>query len=184
MASSNNALGGSAAPSGSAAPGSPSSTLLSRILQSDQVICVAYTDEFSVGGKSLVDLKLGCRHGVISSNQDVLKNAPLGSLAIVTSQSGHFVMGLVGEHISGPCLVWRDEGGSTFKYAREFTPITDVLLRKAIQPAWEATCEIHETPKRAMNMFNSRFCSNGRWYMEALHAALRLGIFPLRTDLD
>jgi hypothetical protein len=158
-----------------------SPSLKDLALKATQVICVAYTDAFSVGGQSLVDLQLGCRHGVVSSNQDVLKNAPTGSLAVVTSQSGHFVMGLVGEHISGPCTVWRQEGGSIFKYAREFTPITDVLLRKAIQGAWEATCEIHDTEKRAMYMFNSRFCSNGRWYMEALHSAIEHDVFPIST---
>jgi hypothetical protein len=185
MASSNDALGGSAAPSGSAAPGSPpSSTILSRILQSDQVICVAYTDEFSVRGKSLVDLKLGIRNCVVSSNQAVLKNAHMGSLAVVTAQSGHFVIGILGEHTDGPCLVWRNEGGSTFKYAREFTPVTDVLLRKDIRSAWEATCEVYASTKRPLNLFNSRLCGYGTWYMEALHAALRLGVFPLRTDLD
>ena len=159
-----------------------STTLKDLALTATQVICVAYTDAFSVGGQSLIDLQLGCKHGVVSSNQDVLKNAPTGSLAIVTSQSGHFVMGLVGDHIPTPCTVWRKEGGSTFKYAREFTPITDVLLRKAIQPAWEKTCDVHETPKRAMYMFNSRFCSNGRWYMEALHSAIAHNVFPIRTS--
>jgi hypothetical protein len=156
-----------------------STSLKDLALKATQIICVAYTDEFSVGGHSLVDLQLGCRHGVVSSNQDVLKNAPSGSLAVVTSQSGHFVLGLVGDHLASPCRVWRDNGGSTFKYAREFTPITDVLLRKSFMGAWEATCAIHETEKRAMYMFNSRFCSNGRWYMEALHSAIALGVFPL-----
>jgi hypothetical protein len=84
-----------------------STTLKDLALTATQVICVAYTDAFSVGGQSLIDLQLGCKHGVVSSNQDVLKNAPTGSLAVVTSQSGHFVMGLVGDHIPGPCTVWK-----------------------------------------------------------------------------
>ena len=160
-----------------------STNLKNLALEATQVICVAYTDEFSVGGQSLIDLQIGCRHGVVSSNQALLKNAPTGSLAIVTSQSGHFVMGLVGDHIAGPCIIWRKEGGSTFKYARTFTPITDVLLRKTIKDAWEATCEIHPTEKHAKYIFHSRFCGNGRWYMEALRAAIKHDVFPIRKGL-
>jgi hypothetical protein len=92
------------------------------------------------------------------------------------------VIGILGEHIEGPCLVWRKEGGSSFKYARTFTPITDVLTRKAVRSAWEATCEVYEVTKRPINLFNARLCGYGEWYMGALHSAIKHGIFPLRTS--
>jgi hypothetical protein len=158
-----------------------STNLKSLALEATQIICVAYTDEFSIGGQSLIDLQLGCRHGVVSSNQAVLKKTPSGSLAVVTSQSGHFVIGIVGDHLSGPCLVWRKEGGSTFDYARSFTPITDVLLRSSVRGAWEATCATHDVPKRSINLFNSRLCGYGTWYMSALHSAIEHEVFPIRT---
>ncbi len=154
---------------------------MSISLKVTQVICVAYTDAFSVGGQSLIDLQLGCRHGVVSSNQPVLKKAQTGSLVVVTAQSGHFVIGFLGDHIPGPCLVWRKEGGSSFKYARGFTPITDVLLRSTVRSSWEATCEIHEVTKRPINLFNSRLCGYGTCYAKALCAALELGVIPARS---
>jgi hypothetical protein len=157
-----------------------STSLKDLALQATQIICVAYTDEFSVGGHSLIDLQIGCKHGIVSSNQAHLDNAPSGSLAVVTSQSGHFGLGLVGAPLPSASHVWRDKGGATFKYAREFTPITDVLLKKEIKGAWEATCEVYETEKCAKNMFHPYFCGkDGRWYMKALHAAIALGVFPV-----
>ncbi len=174
------AHGAGAAHSGTASPGS---SLKDLALQSTQVICVAYTDKFSIDGQSLIDLQHGCKHGAVSSNQAVLKTARTGRLATVTAPSGPFPIRPPRAHPTAPALIWRKEGGSTFKYARAFTPITDVLLRSTVRPAWEATCDVHEVTKKPLNLFNSRLCGYGTWYMEALHSAFQHNVFPIRTAI-
>ena len=123
-------------------------------LNSSQVICVAYADKFSIDGKSIIDLEVGCKNGVVSSNQDVLDRADLGSLAIVTSQSRHFVIGVLGKHIE-ECKLWKDQGGHMFKYAREFTPITSITPIQAFIEKWKAICDVQEVQKQPKNMFNA-----------------------------
>ncbi len=162
-------------------PPKMSDTLKSLALQASKVICVAYTDEFSIDNQSLIDLQVGCKHNAVSSNQDVLHNAPVGSLAVVTAQSGHFVIGILGEDLETPCRIWRKDGGKVFKYARKFTPITDVMLRASVMDAWTATCDVYEVDKQSKYLFHSRFCGYGHWYIPALHAAIKHGVFPLRT---
>jgi hypothetical protein len=146
-----------------------------------QVVCVAYTDEFSIDNNSLTDLHVGCTHGVVSSNQTVLDRATSGSLAIVTSQSRHFVIGILGDSTER-CNVWSSRGGHVFKYTRLFTPITDILPIASIRSAWIATCEIHEVSKDPMKLFHSRFCGYGLPYITALKIALNLGIIPARAN--
>lgn len=150
-------------------------------LRSTEVVCVNYTDQFSIDGNSLNDLQVGCKHGAVSSNQTELKKAENGSLAIVTSQDGHFVVGLLGDHIIGPCTVWRQEGGGLFKYARKFTPITDVLLKKTVRATWEAVCDVHDVKMKPIYLFNQRFCKYGSSYIDAMHDAIKHGVFPMRT---
>ena len=145
-----------------------------------QMICVAYTDEFSINNNSLNDLEIGCMHGVVSSNQVVLKKAMNGSFVVITAQSGHFVIGVLGDHIDVPCRLWSTNGGHTFKYARNFIPITDILTRASVKVQWDVTCEVYEVPKNPNNAFHSRWCGYGSWYMDAMKAALNLGVIPLR----
>lgn len=156
-------------------------SLKQRALQSTQVVCVAYTNEFSVRGNSLIDLQIGCRHNRVSSNQDVLDRATSGSLAVVTSQCRHFVIGILGDH-DNECRVWKESGGRVFKYSRVFTPITDVLPIASVLDAWRAACEIHEVVQKSKNLFHSRFCGYGTWYVPALHSAIEHGVFPVRSD--
>ena len=150
-------------------------------LNSSQVICVAYADKFSIDGKSIIDLEVGCRHGAVSSNQEVLNRAESGSIAIVTSQSRHFVMGILGKHIE-ECNVWKREGGSMFKYAREFTPITNILPIESFMEKWKGICDVEEVQKQPKNMFNARFCGYGSWYIKALHSAIEYNYLPIRTS--
>jgi hypothetical protein len=190
MTTNNPTLGGGAAHSGTATPGSVSSTsppaspssLKDLALKATQIICVAYTNEFSVSNNSLVDLQIGCRHKVVSSNQDVLDRALNGSLAVVTSQSGHAVVGLLGPTIPD-CKVWSDLGGGFFKYAREFTPVTNVFPIAHVLGKWQAVCDVHDVTKKPRFLFHSRFCGYGTWYVPAIHDALRHEIFPIRSLL-
>lgn len=194
MASTNMTLGGGVAQSDQAAPGSSSSSnslpasnssLKELALNSTQVICVSYTDPLSVGNNSFIDLQISCRHNVVSSNQTELDQAEQGSLAIVRCSSKkdgcYAVIGLLGPHVPD-CKVWADRGGGFFKYAREFTPVTDVFPIDSIKDKWNATCQVHEVTKNPKNMFNMRFCKLGRWFIPALHDALRLGVFPSRSS--
>jgi hypothetical protein len=142
-----------------------------------QVICVAYTNAFSVDNNSLIDLQIGCRHNVVSSNQSVLDRAEIGSLAVVTSQTGHMVIGVLGSTITN-CKVWAGAGGHSFKYAREFTPITDVVPIALVRDKWASVCDVHGVSKKPNYLFHSRFCGYGTWYIPALLDALRFGIFP------
>ena len=146
-------------------------------LKATQVICVAYTNAFSVDGDSLVDLQIGCRHNVVSSNQSVLDRAEVGSLVVVTSQTGHMVIGVLGAAIIN-CNLWTRLGGHSFNYAREFTPITDIVPIALVRDKWIAVCDVHEVSKQPRYLFHSRFCGYGTWYVPALHDALRFGIFP------
>jgi hypothetical protein len=144
----------------------------------NQVICVAYTDNFSVCSDSNIDLKIGCEHKIVSSNQIVLNNATEGSLVIVTSESRNFVIGILGKHIKH-CALWLNHGGHVFKYAREFTPITNIIHISVIIEKWLATCEVFETSKNPKLLFNSRLCGYGVPYIPALIACLKCGIIPL-----
>jgi len=153
-----------------------------EIARATQVVCVAYTDKFSVNNDSLNDLQIGVAHNMVSSNQTVLKKANVGSLAIVTSQSGHCVIGILGEHLDRVCDAWANNGGHVFKHARHFTPITDVFVRKSIMTEWEDVCEVYAVTKKSYNLFNSRLCGYGLWYVSALQAAIRYGMIPMRKS--
>ncbi len=144
-----------------------------------QVICVAYTNKFSVDGNSLIDLQIGCKHNAVSSNQTVLDRADSGSLAVVTSQTGHMVIGVLGPKIPD-CNVWAHAGGRSFKYAREFTPLTDIVPIDLVRDKWASVCDVHEVTKKPNYLFHSRFCGYGTWYVTALRNALQFGIFPPR----
>lgn len=153
-------------------------TLKQLAMNATKIVCVAYTDQFSINNKSILDLEVGCKHNIVSSNQDVLNRIESGNLVIVTSQCRHFVIGIVGKHIEG-CTTWQNEGGHIFKYAREFTPLTDVLSIATIMGQWKATCEILEVEKDPKHLFHSRFCGYGTWYMSALHSAIHFGVIPI-----
>jgi hypothetical protein len=158
-------------------------TMKTAIAHATQVVCVAYTNEFSVNNDSLNDLQIGVAHGIVSSNQTVLKKARVGSLVVVTSQSGHCVVGILGDHLDRVCNVWANNGGHVFKHARHFTPITDVFLRAPVMTAWAAACDARGVAKKPYNVFNSRLCGYGTWYVPALQAVIEDGIIPVRKSV-
>ena len=144
------------------------------------VVCIAYTDNMSVEGSSRRDLEIGCENNMVSSNQEVLDRAAEGSLAIVTSQSDDFVIGIVGKSVEN-CGVWEKEGGHRFRYARVFTPVTDILSKKEYSEKWDAVCQVLGcSGKNPKYLFHSRFCGYGTWYIPALTSALKCGVIPTK----
>lgn len=127
------------------------------------VVCVAYTNKYSVGHKSVQDLHIGITAKTVASNQDVLDRTPDGSYVIVTCQddrgrpNSKCVIGRLGGH-RGPAVMWkefarttRQTGGHVWSFAREFTPLTPVLSVAALRKEFDI-------PR---NLFNSRLCGYG-----------------------
>lgn len=126
------------------------------------VVCVAYTNKYSVGHKSEQDLLVGILGKAVASNQPVLDRTPDGSYVIVTCQDekgrlSKCVIGRAGRHRE-PTMMWkefaritRQEGGHVWKCAREFTPLTPVLSVHTLR-------EEFDIPQY---MFHSRLCGYG-----------------------
>jgi hypothetical protein len=126
------------------------------------VVCVAYTNEYSVGHKSEQDLLIGIMGKAVASNQKVLDRTPDGSYVIVTCQDDRgrlskCVIGRLGGHRS-PTVMWKEfaritgqTGGHVWKYVRDFTPLTPVLSVHALR-------EEFYVPR---SLFNSRLCGYG-----------------------
>ena len=189
MASTNMTLGGGVAQSDQAAPGSSSSSnslpasnssLKELALNARQVMCVSYTDLDSVGGNSLIDLQVGYAHKVVSSGQTRLNAAANDSLVVVRSKT-HAVVGVIGDRIP-TCTLWADRGGKKFKYSRQFTPLTGIFPIDSIRDKWRAICELHNVEKNPQLLFHPTYC-DATAYVPALHDALRLDYFPIRTSM-
>lgn len=132
------------------------------------VVCVAYTNEYSVGHKSEQDLLISFLAKAVASNQPVLDRTPDGSYVIITCQDkkgrvSQCVIGTVGAHRE-PTSLWRtfarmtgQEGGHTWKYCRDFTPLTPVLSVHALREEADPAMKRHVD-----RMFNSRFCAYGQ----------------------
>ncbi len=144
-------------------------------LSPKRIVCVGYSDAFSVGGKSLIDLQLGDKTGRVASNQIVLDRAEPGDLVVVTSQCRHFTVGVLNSPVT-ECTVWTEAGGHAWKYAWSYTPITSIAPIKQFRSTWAAICAVHEVPdSKVNNLFNSRLCGYGEIYINALVDALSRG---------
>lgn len=155
----------------------PRSALKTAALAATQVICVNYSDKNSTDGNSLIDLQLGYRYGEVAAGRSSeLRGAKNGSLVVVTS-SEHFMIGILG-CVRGTSTAWKN---CTYDYAREFTPITDILPRTSVPPQWKDIRIEYEISEPHRSIFSSRNCGYGEWCINAFREAIDRDIFPVRS---
>jgi len=126
-------------------------------LQPKRVLCIGYADSASIDNKSINDLRLGHRNGIVSANYPQLNTADAGDLVIIRSQDRHFAIGVLRERLVD-CRMWAAAGGRVWKYTWSYTPLTGIMPIETFLAIWRQTCVAHGVlnPEK---MLSARSCS-------------------------
>jgi hypothetical protein len=132
--------------------------------------CVTYTDNWSAGHSSYIDLELGAQHCVVGSSSNSLKNKKPGDIVIITATKDgvrHFTIVKLGERTAS--TLWADAGGLQWDHNFSYEPLTEI---RALTPELKLVCNrlCTEAGLNPDMLMNSRFCSAK--YLPVVHSLL------------
>lgn len=137
--------------------------VLGMITSATKFFTVTYTDEYSAGGSSYMDLTITHSDRVVGCGNKRFGTAENGDIALVKASYGKgkkkrdvFCIGVIGKSIPS-CHKWFERGGHIWPFNYYFTPITPIIERESINADVVRTCE--KTGVKKTCIFNSRFAS-------------------------
>ena len=128
-----------------------------------KLMCVSYTDECSVGKKSMNDLKISFERGILAAGSTRLAKFGAGDIVIITANEEKtrkcFVARIISP-VAVPFRDWVDQGGHVWTYNFLIDPISDILeVTNKNELSMKIKEKCRDLNQKENNLFNSRFCS-------------------------
>ena len=127
-----------------------------------KLMCVTYTDEYSVDKKAIKDLMISFEREIFAA----------GSRRLNTFQNGDYIIICASKESGKVCFLskiiervdilkdWHNEGGKKWDYNFKITPVTGITDISNKNPNKKKMTDILENiGLKKNNLFNSRFCS-------------------------
>jgi hypothetical protein len=122
--------------------------------------CITYVNKYSAGKSSLRDLQIGIEHGVVGCGSKRLDKSQQGDIVIINATDNKIKYAVIGQLIEkiASCDKWSKEGGHTWPYNWEYTPLTPIFEYNS-ETKQEITqiCKDHSIYPG--HVFNSRYCN-------------------------